>query len=32
MLLAVPLTMTLKIGFDSSPQTRWIARLLSDKA
>jgi AI-2 transport protein TqsA len=31
MLLAVPLTMTLKIGFDSSPQTRWIARLLSDK-
>jgi AI-2 transport protein TqsA len=31
MLLSVPLTMTLKIGFDSSPQTRWIARLLSDK-
>jgi AI-2 transport protein TqsA len=31
MLLAVPLTMVFKIGFDSSPQTRWMARLLSDK-
>jgi predicted PurR-regulated permease PerM len=32
MLLAIPLTMVFKIGFDSSPHTRWIARLMSDKA
>jgi len=30
MFLAVPLTMTLKIAFDSSEKTRWIGILLSN--
>jgi len=30
MFLAVPLTMTLKIAFDSNPQTAWIGILLSN--
>ncbi len=30
MFLAVPLTMTLKIAFDSNPQTEWIGVLLSN--
>jgi predicted PurR-regulated permease PerM len=30
MFLAVPLTMTLKIAFDSNPQTAWIGVLLSN--
>jgi len=30
MFLAVPLTMTLKIAFDSNPQTKWIGVLLSN--
>jgi predicted PurR-regulated permease PerM len=30
MFLAVPLTMTLKIAFDSKPQTEWIGVLLSN--
>lgn len=32
MLLSVPLTMTFKIALEASPQTRWIAILLDDKA
>lgn len=28
MLLSVPITMTLKIAFDSHPSTRWVSRLL----
>ncbi len=30
MFLAVPLTMTLKIAFDSHPQTRWLGILMSN--
>ncbi len=32
MLLSVPLTMTFKIALEASPQTRWMAILLDDKA
>ncbi|MCW8832624.1 MAG: AI-2E family transporter [Colwellia sp.] len=32
MLLSVPLTMIVKIAFESSPEGRWIAILLSDEA
>jgi|GEM_PF-364675 predicted PurR-regulated permease PerM len=32
MLLSVPITMTLKIAFDSHPGTRWAARLLGPSA
>lgn len=32
MFLAIPLTMSLKIALDTSPNTRWIAVMLSDKA
>ena len=31
MLLSVPLTMILKIGFENSPEGRWLAVLLSDE-
>jgi AI-2 transport protein TqsA len=31
MLLAVPLTMTVKIALDSSDDTRWIALLMSGR-
>jgi predicted PurR-regulated permease PerM len=31
MLLSVPLTMILKIGFESTPEGRWLAVLLSDE-
>lgn len=31
MLLSVPLTMILKIGFENSPEGRWLAILLSDE-
>ncbi len=31
MLLAVPLTMIAKLALDSSPQTRWVGILLSDR-
>ena len=30
MFLAVPITMTLKIAFNSNHQTKWIALLMSD--
>ena len=29
MLLSVPLTMAVKIGFEENPSTRWLAILLS---
>ncbi len=32
MLLSVPLTMILKIGFENSPEGRWFAILLSDES
>jgi len=32
MLLSVPLTMTFKIALEASPQTKWMAILLDDKA
>jgi len=31
MLLSVPLIIILKIGFESSPEGRWLAVLLSDE-
>ena len=31
MLLSVPLTMIVKIGFENSPEGRWLAVLLSDE-
>lgn len=31
MIFTVPLTVALKIGFESSPRTRWIALLLADR-
>jgi len=31
MIFTVPLTVALKIGFESSPKTRWIALLLADR-
>lgn len=32
MLLSVPLTMIIKIGFENSPEGRWLAILLSGEA